>query len=347
MKLSWTTSTWILVSFILASFVMLAFFRPQLRALFSGAPRYNTSRKPSPENKPARQKHSSSTPELLPWNIVKTPEQKDPSKRTPQKSTPEKKQRSTQPFDAFLALDFEGTCIEGSSFDYPNEIIEFPVILMRWKDKDGSGQASELVVVDEFHSFVKPAWKPKLSKFCTNLTGITQNQVDAAPDFVEVLWKLRAFMTKNKLIHAGDGKAITRFCWCTDGPWDLGDLLTKQCFHSRIQPPGWLQNNVIDVRRAVKLWMTGGEKTTSTHGATPNIRGQLSALGLDFQGRLHSGIDDTRNISRVVIELARRGVKLQPNLTVTHRKRFGWMGKAGQVREEQIIMTQRQRARED
>lgn len=28
-----------------------------------------------------------------------------------------------QPLDAFLVLDVEGTCVEGSSFDYPNEII--------------------------------------------------------------------------------------------------------------------------------------------------------------------------------------------------------------------------------
>ncbi len=31
--------------------------------------------------------------------------------------------KSTQPFDAFLVLDVEATCQQGSSFDYPNEII--------------------------------------------------------------------------------------------------------------------------------------------------------------------------------------------------------------------------------
>ena len=28
--------------------------------------------------------------------------------------------------------------------------------------------------VSEFHEFVKPQWKPKLSEFCQNLTGVTQ-----------------------------------------------------------------------------------------------------------------------------------------------------------------------------
>jgi 3'-5' exoribonuclease 1 len=47
---------------------------------------------------------------------------------------------------------------------------------MRWKDKsaDGSGQASQLEVVDEFRSFVKPTWAPELTPFCMKLTGITQ-----------------------------------------------------------------------------------------------------------------------------------------------------------------------------
>jgi len=106
---------------------------------------------------------------------------------------------------------------------YPNEIIEFPCILLQWRKvfklakyldgtagedppgregeaegegedddaSDGMGESEEddedeeeveeegefewrLAVVDEFRSFVKPKWTPKLSPFCTELTGITQ-----------------------------------------------------------------------------------------------------------------------------------------------------------------------------
>jgi len=45
---------------------------------------------------------------------------------------------------------------------------------MRWKNKSDEGQASQLEIVDEFRSFVKPTWRPQLSQYCTNLTGITQ-----------------------------------------------------------------------------------------------------------------------------------------------------------------------------
>lgn len=51
---------------------------------------------------------------------------------------------------------------------------EWPVVLLKWKDKDSVGKANRLEVVDEFRTFVKPIWKPQLSAFCTALTGITQ-----------------------------------------------------------------------------------------------------------------------------------------------------------------------------
>lgn len=49
--------------------------------------------------------------------------------------------------------------------------------LLRWKDKSLKGRAGRLEVVDEFRSFVKPTWRPQLSQFCTDLTGITQVRV--------------------------------------------------------------------------------------------------------------------------------------------------------------------------
>lgn len=100
-----------------------------------------------------------------------------------------------QTYDAFLVLDVEATCMQGTDFHWPNEIIvrslplvssclalshlgdtgiqEWPVCLLMWKDKQ-NGMASRLDVVDEFRSFVKPTWRPLLSAFCTQLTGITQ-----------------------------------------------------------------------------------------------------------------------------------------------------------------------------
>lgn len=86
-------------------------------------------------------------------------------------------------YDHFLVVDVEATCekIEGPytrlAFSYPNEVIELPVNLLTWsrtEGEDGGEPIWSLVVVDEFHSFVRPTWNPTLSSFCKELTGILQ-----------------------------------------------------------------------------------------------------------------------------------------------------------------------------
>ncbi|KAI0374669.1 hypothetical protein BV20DRAFT_935217 [Pilatotrama ljubarskyi] len=249
--------------------------------------------------------------------------------------------RVKQPYDAFLVLDVEATCVAGAGFDYPNEIIEWPVCLLRWQDEDIKGKARELEVVDEFRSFVRPTWRPQLSPFCTSLTGITQEQVDSAPSFPEVLDHFSKFLEKHRLIDPDSGRRLVRFCFCSDGPHDIRDFV--------IPIPPWLTLDVMDVRRVVGEWhafVTGGADRGGAErrptGAFPlprrvtlSIPRQLHALGLEpFEGRQHSGIDDTRNIARLVIELARRGWKLEPNTPVNPNRRWPWMGKRGRVLEE-------------
>ncbi|KAH9951390.1 ribonuclease H-like domain-containing protein [Amylocystis lapponica] len=256
-----------------------------------------------------------------------------------------------QAYDAFLVLDVEGTCVDSDGlrgFNYPNEIIEWPVLLLRWRDKDRSGIARELEVVDEFRSFVKPTWRPQLSQFCTNLTGITQEQVDCAPTFNMLVHSFTGFLAQNGLIDPHTSERLVRFVWCTDGPWDIRDFVVKQCFLSKTQMPAWIAGEVLDVRSTVRQWYEGGGKSarfarnealTKPPSSLPNrislsITDQLRLLNLaPFEGRQHSGIDDTRNVARILTELARRGVKLEPNTTINPNKRWPWMGKRGKVRE--------------
>lgn len=44
-------------------------------------------------------------------------------------------------------------------------------------------------------------------------------------------------------------------------------------------------------------------------------------------------VQDTRNIARIVTELAQRGVRLLPNTVIYPGRRWSWMGKYGQVLE--------------
>ncbi|KAF7970746.1 hypothetical protein HWV62_1520 [Athelia sp. TMB] len=253
--------------------------------------------------------------------------------------------RVKQPYDVLLVLDVEATCLENAGFHWPNEVVEWPVCLMRWKDMT-NGRASILEVADEFRSFVKPTWAPVLSPFCTSLTGITQAQVDNAPTFPVVLQMFEKFLIKNGLIDAVTGNRLVNFCWCSDGPFDVQNFVVKQCFISKISMPEWLRGDVIDVRKQVIFWSEG---QPSSYRRTPRpkpgerrqslgIPLQLHALGLSsFEGRQHSGIDDTRNIARILAELARRGVSLQANCVIDPRRRWHWMGKrAGEILEHTL-----------
>ncbi|KAH9934887.1 ribonuclease H-like domain-containing protein [Fomitopsis serialis] len=261
----------------------------------------------------------------------------------------ESRQRAKQLYDAFLVLDVEGTCEGTKSFDYPNEIIE--MCLLRWKDKDDEGLAECLEVVSEFRSFVKPTWRPQLSEFCTQLTGITQEQVDSAPTFTELVDSFREFLEANGLIDPDTGRRLVKFCWCSDGPYDIRDFVVKQCFISKVPMPAWITGDVLDIRKAVHILLDAvldkrsaiGEQSGQQHAfpisrrVALTIPRQLASLSLaPFQGRQHSGIDDARNIARILTELPRRGVKLEPNMHVNPRKRWPWMGKRGKVLEDYI-----------
>lgn len=52
----------------------------------------------------------------------------------------------------------------GTSTDLTKAILSNP----------GQSSVPRLVIVDKFHSYVRPTWSPILTDFCTNFTGITQ-----------------------------------------------------------------------------------------------------------------------------------------------------------------------------
>lgn len=100
-----------------------------------------------------------------------------------------------------------------------------------------------------------------------------QSQVDNAPLFPEALIKLEAFLVTNGLIDAMTGQPLVRFCWCSDGPFDIRDFVVKQCFISKVgvnllicrpylvnylrgqvKMPAWIQGDVLDVKALVVRW---------------------------------------------------------------------------------------------
>ena len=78
-----------------------------------------------------------------------------------------------------IAVDVEATCWKKGVFSRKKETIEIGAVQMLV-----NGDAAAW---PEFQTFVRPLRLPRLSSFCRELTGITQQDVDAAPAFPEAL----------------------------------------------------------------------------------------------------------------------------------------------------------------
>lgn len=196
-----------------------------------------------------------------------------------------------QSFEYYLVLDFESTCQEGTKID-PQEIIEFPCLLVR---------ADDLCLVDQFHEYVKPVASPLLTNFCTDLTGITQDMIQNRDAFPDVLARFVSWYNS----HGLDPSNAT---FVTCGQWDLVSMLPQQCKYSGLEVPQMLDVGVSGEFVNIKLTY---QYTTGKYGK--GLMAMQSHLGLKFEGRLHSGIDDCRNILAVMKSLVDKGAKLSNN----------------------------------
>ncbi|XP_064508275.1 3'-5' exoribonuclease 1 isoform X2 [Pseudopipra pipra] len=137
-------------------------------------------------------------------------------------------------YDYICVVDFEATCEEGNPPEFVHEIIEFPVVLVN---------THTLEIEDSFQQYVKPEINPKLSNFCINLTGITQDIVDKADTFPQVLQNVVEWMRQREL-----GTKYS-YSMLTDGSWDMSKFLNIQCRVSRIKYPSFAKK-WINIRKS-------------------------------------------------------------------------------------------------
>lgn len=192
------------------------------------------------------------------------------------------------PYDFMVVIDFEATCEQEQEEDYLPEIIEFPAVLIDVNKKQ---------VLDTFHSFCQPTLKRELSDYCKRLTGIKQEKINESPKFVDVLHDFEKWLTKHNLLE----KHQTTFV--TDGNYDFGLFLNVQCELSEVDFPTWAKKWI-----NVKKYFANFYKSSKF-----NLTEAVELLGLEFEGRLHSGFDDAKNISKIVCQMLEDHVVLQVN----------------------------------
>lgn len=200
---------------------------------------------------------------------------------------------TANPFDYYVILDFEATCDKGQA-PQPQEIIEFPSVLI-------SGKTFE--IIDEFTSFVRPLHHPQLTNFCTELTSITQPQVDEAPLFPEVMANHMAWLRSHGLRVTAEDSGNS-FALITCGNWDLRSMLPNQW--RACEPP------LAEIPETYRQWINIKVHYMAFRGTkrAPGMAGMMRGLELEMVGHHHSGIDDTRNITRIAQHLGGNGVSL-------------------------------------
>ncbi|NXC84618.1 ERI2 exoribonuclease, partial [Cercotrichas coryphoeus] len=205
-----------------------------------------------------------------------------------------------QRFGFLIVLDFEATCWGDRGQRWP-EIIEFPAVLLN---------TSTGVIESEFHMYVQPQEHPILSEFCTELTGITQKQVDEGvplniclSQFLKWIQKIQTekkiiFRTDSQSNCTSEAKACAFVTW-TD--WDLGVCLHYECKRKQLHKPDIL-NSWIDLKATYRAFYNRKPK---------GLNGALQDLGIVFEGREHSGLDDSRNTARLAWRLICDGCVLK------------------------------------
>lgn len=175
-------------------------------------------------------------------------------------------------YQHILVVDLEATCCDSKSIPrHQMETIEIGAVMV---------DTATLNIVDEFQTFIKPQRHPVLTEFCRQLTSITQSQVDTAPTFPEAikLWQ----------------PWLSQFDKTIFGSW--GDYDRKQfqqdSKHHRIDLPYPVSSNHINLKELFS--------TTQGLNKRYGMAQALNLVNIELAGTHHRGIDDARNISKLL-----------------------------------------------
>ena len=173
--------------------------------------------------------------------------------------------------DQILVIDVESTCWEGKApGGQESEIIEIGICPLDITSGERGEKRSILV---------KPE-RSKVSEFCTQLTTLTQEQVDKGVDLGNACSILRnKFSSKDRV-------------WASYGDYDRLQF-EKQCQARKVSYP--FGSSHINIKLLFTL----------IHGFSEEIgmAEALELLEIPLEGTHHRGADDAWNIARILSEL--------------------------------------------
>jgi inhibitor of KinA sporulation pathway (predicted exonuclease) len=175
-------------------------------------------------------------------------------------------------YQHILVVDLEATCCDLKSIPrHQMETIEIGAVMVN---------TANLEIVDEFQTFVKPLRHPVLTEFCRQLTSITQLQVDTAPTFPAAMKLWQPWLAQfDKTIFGS---------W---GAYDLKQFQQDSKYH-QIDLPYPVSSNHINLKEIFST-IQGLNKRYGMPSA-------LNLANITLTGTHHRGIDDARNISKLL-----------------------------------------------
>lgn len=172
--------------------------------------------------------------------------------------------------DFYLVLDLEATCCDRESIPKNQmETIEIGAVMV---DRE------TLKPIAEFQTFIRPVTHPKLTEFCTQLTSITQNEVDRAPGFADAIAAFQQWLT-----------AYPSFLFCSWGKFDQHQIKKDCRQHGVAFPLGSKHFNL-------KTRFARSQRLERRVGMTC----ALELIDAPLEGTLHRGIDDARNLVKLL-----------------------------------------------
>lgn len=168
----------------------------------------------------------------------------------------------------YLVVDLEATC--DATWMIPRhemEIIEIGAVKLD----------EAFAETDSFQAFVRPVVHPHLTKFCTDLTSITQEEVEAAPGFPDVFGSFLEWVgaPPKWFVTWGDFDRI---------------LFKRDCDRHTAVFPQWMFRRHCNLRGM----------SIRRDGTAPSLETALREKGLSLDGTQHRAIHDARNTAKLV-----------------------------------------------
>lgn len=171
--------------------------------------------------------------------------------------------------EKILVVDLEATCWEGTIPENQwSEVIEIGCTLLN---------TSDWTIENSFGFLIKPS-QSEVSSFCTELTSITQEMLDTdGIKFEEACTRLISEYQTNL------------YTWASYGAYDF-NMMKKECKRRNIENPFSLEH--INVKELYSEKFNSNKKI--------GMSGALNKLNIQLEGTHHRGIDDSRNIAKIL-----------------------------------------------